>query len=369
MHEVVVVGGGPAGCLAAREAARNSARVLLCEEHSKIGVPARCSGLISKTGLDSLGIDYSESILNSVRGVNIYSPLFNTMHIKSSETKAHVLDRTRFDTLCSQEAESEGAEIKLNARIHELPSNSLIIGADGANSFVARTLDFPKITRFVACYQAEFEGLHLSERESVHVFLSNELFPGLFGWVIPVNEEKARVGVGVSIGARISPKTSFNSLLQFPAVRELLGEANEISYHASIIPMEARSQTANERALLVGDAAGQVKATTGGGVVFGCSCAKLAGKLAAQGEHLNYESAWRAEFGNDLELHSKLRALVDSLSDEKLNSYFGLAKRAGAERFLEEHGDMDKPSSMLGALKKLNIPFLDLYTKFFNIAV
>jgi len=357
MDDVRVIGGGPTGCLAAMEAAKRNLNVAVFEEHGSIGSRLKCSGLISKKGLDMLGVDYKKSILNEFRGTRIYSPSLNEMNVIAKDIKAFAIDRVRFDKTCADDAEEHGAKIflKKRARRADLKSN-LIIGADGALSQVAAWSGFPKINEFAFCYQADFQNAAIEDKNLVSMFLSNNLFPGFFGWAIPLNESEARVGLGVFRDVRHGYDRSVKHYFDIftkkhPVVSKILKKSKSKNRLSAIIPLSTRDKTASGNVLLVGDAAGQVKATTGGGIVFGGSCAKLAGSLAPRiiekKDSSEYERGWKKRFGDDLMLHKKLRELYNSLTDRQIDSYFTMAKKFGMEKFLAEHGEMDSPTAMI----------------------
>lgn len=356
--EVQVVGGGPTGCIAAKEAAREGLRVVVYEQHPSIGSHLKCSGLISKKGLDGLGVGYKKTVINSIYGARIHSPSLNRMDVISKRVQAFVIDRKMFDAVCAEEAQDAGAEFRLGRRAGKHALNSkLIIGADGALSQIAESFGFPRINEFAFCYQADFGGVEIEEPRVVDVFLSNILFPGFFGWVIPLNESEARVGLGVFRDVRrrygSSVKDYFkNFIAKHPVVSKLLKKSKMKNELSAIIPLSIRERTARGNVVLVGDAAGQVKATTGGGVVFGGSCARLAGRLASRiiqrGGDV-YEREWRKRFEEDLMLHRRIRRIYNALSDEQIERWFGFAKRIGAEEFLAQYGDMDSPTAMIEA--------------------
>lgn len=358
MFDVLVVGAGPVGCIAAKTACEQGANALVFEEHANIGVPTQCSGLVSKKGLDLLGINYSSAVVNKLNGANIFG-LNECVRVKARETKAILLDRRKFDEICASDAEQAGAKIQLGRQVKKNDLNSreqIIVGADGAYSSIAEFFGFPKISGWVVCFQAFFEKAVIEDASSVSVFISNELFPGFFGWVIPENEEACRVGLGINVessGGNV--KKTFDELLKLRQVKEIVGGARMTGFHGGAIPASVRAKTCNERVLLVGDAAGQVKSTTGGGIFFGCSCARIAGKLAATGKVGGYEKTWRNAYEKDLRLHAEIRRFLNSLSDEKLDNYLQLAKIFGAEKFLSEHGEMDLLSGTLEKIK--NNPF------------
>ncbi|MEM3690853.1 MAG: NAD(P)/FAD-dependent oxidoreductase, partial [Candidatus Micrarchaeia archaeon] len=249
-------------------------------------------------------------------------------------------------------------------RKSDLNSN-LIIGADGALSNTASWFGFPKIHEFAFCYQADFQNVFIEEKGVVDVFLSNALFPGFFGWVIPLNECEARVGLGVFRDVRKhynkSVKHYFEKFIKHPIVSEVIGNSKKRNIVSAIIPLSIREKTAEGNVLLVGDAAGQVKATTGGGIVFGGNCARIAGMLAPamlEKETEKYEREWRGKFERDLMLHKRMRVLYNSLSDSQIERYFAFAKKIGVESFLAKHGDMDSPTVMIKSANQTTLSTL-----------
>ena len=357
MDDIIVVGGGPAGCLAAMESAKRNLNVTVFEERESIGSRLKCSGLISKKGLDTLEVDYRKSILNELHGTIIYSPSLKEMNITAKDVKAFAIDRKEFDARCAEEAESAGAKILLRKKANRSNVKSkLLIGADGALSEVAKWFDFPQMNEYAFCYQADFQNAVIEDKSLVSVFLSNNLFPGFFGWVIPLDEYTARVGLGVFRDVRKgydrSVKIYFDTFTKkHPVVSKIIKKSKSKNRLSAVIPLSTRDETAKGNVLLVGDAAGQVKATTGGGVVFGGNCAKIAGSLAPiiieSDDSSEYERIWRKKFGDDLRLHKRLRDFYNSLTDRQIDAYFTLAKKAGIEKFLAENGDLDSPTAML----------------------
>jgi flavin-dependent dehydrogenase len=118
--------------------------------------------------------------------------------------------------------------------------------------------------------------------------------------------------------------------------------------------------------LVVGDAAGHTKATTGGGVILGGLCALKAGEVAAKAVEVgdmsasflsSYEAWWRKNLGREFSSMSAVRRLLNGLSDEKLNQLFSAFKQEGIEQLIEEfveEGDMDLQRAVLA--KALRTP-------------
>lgn len=371
MYDVHVVGAGPAGSVCARECARRGLRVLLSEEHEKVGEPVQCSGLISKAGLDSLGVDYSRAVLWSIRGARIFSPSMEEMRIGDGGVRAQVVDRGRLDSLLAESAEREGVELEKGKRVVRADLNGrFVVGADGVGSCVARWSGFPEISEFVIGMQADYEEARIEEPDYLKAYFSNARFPGFFGWAIPLGRDSVRVGMGVywrKGEARPPVDARFQEFLRSKRVAEILDGARKRSQLAGCIPVRARERSAEGRTLLVGDAAGQVKATTGGGVVFGTVAARIAAEAIAGGGDAaagsaadavarggdvaaNYERSWRGKLGKDLELHWRIRGALNRMPDWQMSGIFSAAKMMGLEGFLNSHGDMDRPERMLGAM-------------------
>ncbi len=348
MERVIVAGGGPVGCVAALSASENGANVSLYEEHRKIGTPVQCSGLISKKGLDSIGIDYSGAVLNDIRGADIHAG-GASVRVFAPETKAFVVNRSELDCIYAEAAESEGARILLGKRAPLGPENrEVLIGADGVFSRTAKANGFPEHRGLVCCYQAEFSRARPEHGHLVSVYLTS-LAPGFFGWVIPINEERVRVGLGVSRGK--NPKEQFWKFAR--TLGRVLEGAKLESELAGFIPLSPRAQTVRGRVMLVGDAAGQVKALSGGGVYFGCSCASIAGRIGAlhQEELSLYESEWRREFSRDLRIHGLVRGALNLLPEFATGALLRAGGLLGADAFLVKYGDMDRPTEMVRAFR------------------
>ena len=201
---------------------------------------------------------------------------------------------------------------------------------------VADCFGFPKISSFVASMQGNFRFASRDPHQTA-IYLSARDFPGFFGWVIPINEYEAKIGVGVSL-----PDHPLKYYRRFLA---RLGVPSKPSYEfAAVIPTSVRKKTAAKKSgynvLLAGDAAGQVKATTGGGVFFGSQCGFLAGKYSDDPQ--KYEQEWRRKYGLDLALHRKFRTLLDFGSGQPHPIFLSAAKAMFFEDLLSEHGQMDR---------------------------
>ncbi len=349
--DVHVVGAGPSGSIAAISAARNGHSVVLSEDHHQAGIPENCSGLFSKDGLESLSqfFDYHKPglIKNEIRGADIYLA-GEKLSVRRKAPVAFVCDRAGIDQELASTAEQEGAHIHYGERISGKFHSNNIIGADGPLSPTALHFSFPKIPKFVSTLQSVVP-YHCEDKHAVELFFSNQQFPGFFGWVIPHDEEYAEFGVGAVL--------PYNAVNSWQCLFKLKGMSasslSSIKPRGAVIPIRVRKQTAKviggpqkTNVLLVGDAAGQVKATTGGGVIFGGNCAAIAGANVLA--PARYESEWRSKFALDLKMHHVLQGYLESLDDRAMQSLAKRLNKMNLGAFLSENGHMDKPTKMVG---------------------
>ncbi|MFA5105529.1 MAG: geranylgeranyl reductase family protein [Candidatus Micrarchaeia archaeon] len=342
MYDVHVIGAGPAGSFAAYTAAARGAKVLISEEHPQVGAPVACSGLVSKSGLEEMSdlVNYRKITLNTIHGAIVYAGK-ERFEIRAQEgEKAHLIDRGAFDSLACESAVGQGARLSLSD--HVGPGKyaaGCIIGADGPNSTTATVFGFPRIRNFVITMQADFE-MDVEDARMVTAFLDKQDFPGFFGWVIPKGDGSAKVGMGARLPSDI--KKRFDS---FQKRLGIDGKKPE-NLVAAIIPVEMRKRTAMEKGgrkiMLAGDAAGQVKATTGGGIYFGASCGRLAGLY--YNEPARYEAEWQSQYGNDLSMHGWIYQAMHGFGGRHHSAASRMLKCLGAENFLGRFGEMDKVS-------------------------
>lgn len=369
--EAVVVGAGPAGLLAAREIAKRHIEVKVIEEHPVIGEPNHCAGLLSVEGLRRLGVEPSpEFVQHEITGGRVYSPSGAAIEIPGERTRAYVFDRAAFDRHLAEAAEDEGAEIETcrrvkdflirNHRVEGIRSRDwtvraqVVVDAEGAGGALARKRGLiPHPTRVLAGVNVEVSGVEV-EPHRVEVWLDSDIAPGLFAWVIPLGEGSVRCGLACSTG------DAFERLRRFLDRRFDIAQCSPPRRGVILTGGPAR-RTYQNGLLVVGDAAGQTKPTTGGGVILGGLCAVQAGRTAAEaveagdcsaGFLQRYQKAWRASLGREFAAMLAARRLVDRLSDERIDRLFESFRREGLEEALQalvERGDMDMQSGVMRA--------------------
>jgi len=189
------------------------------------------------------------------------------------------------------------------------------------------------------------------DSDFVEVYYGQTYAPGFFGWIIPRRDGSAKVGLAA--GARTNVHACFERFLRkHPIVAPKLKKAKFLSkprYHP--IPVSgAKSRTYADRFLSVGDVAAQVKPTTGGGIVFGLICGKIAGETAAtavrdenfsSSQMKKYEETWRGMIGFDLGAMASLRRLLYRIPDRYLNKLFEVSNELRIEDVLSKTSDID----------------------------
>ncbi|MDE1860277.1 MAG: NAD(P)/FAD-dependent oxidoreductase [Candidatus Micrarchaeota archaeon] len=360
MDECVnIIGGGTAGLIAAKHLARSGINTVVHEKKHRLDAPISASGIISIKGLESLGIGYSMAVTNTLTGARLHAGR-KTMKVSSKAPIAHVLDRKALNAICFEEAASAGADIRLGARIggRELDGFSkagIVIGADGAVSSVASHFSMGRMSGMLLTYKAVYE-TPVEDVGLVDLYFDNTAYKGLFAWTCPNAEDRLEVGVGIDQRFG-NGKQAFDNFIGSKAMSDVVGGLKPIEEGASIIPTGLRESIvdAERRVLLVGDAAGQIKATTGGGIVFGGNAAIMAAEAIVRhindgGSLLEYRRVFMKRFGADIGLHKMLRSFYSRSGNRGLELAFGLMEMFGMSSFLGKYGDMDMPTVILKRL-------------------
>ena len=373
--DVAVVGAGPAGSRTARNLAQRGFRVLLFEEHRTVGVPSHCSGLISLRTLKESGIG-EDAIMHRVTGAFIHTQAGSEVALGGGATRAVAIDRIKWDQALCEQAQEAGVEL-VRARIVNVvrdPSIGsgragavrlytqtdgrdstvtarLVVGADGTHSRVRRTLGMGAPREYA--YNLGIEGRLKARRDDfVHVFVGQDLAPGWFGWIIPTGDGMVRVGIGSNNG--IKPIDCYRELTRrFPALFEGIEPCR---MYGGTIPLEFAPRSYGDNVLLVGDAAGQVKPFSGGGIYTSLVAARHAAETAAAameagdlsaGQLSVYEKRWKREIGRELLRSGRVRRFGLSLSEDEVEHVVRALRSKGLQSLAARYGDIDYPSRVL----------------------
>ena len=393
-YEVVVVGAGPAGCLAAKYAAKNGAKTLIIEEHASIGSPVQCAGLLSVNAVRECEIA-PDGRFHPITGAFVYAPDGRRIRIAGHEIKAYVVDRRIFDRTLAKSAIMAGAEILMQTRAigmdnsdqgkqrkilrvvtggkHDFIEADVVIGADGIQSRVARWagLDTPETILSGAQLSTIYD---FDDPHFVEIF-PGSCAPGFFAWAVPYHKS-ARIGLAVRSGSE--PVSGAGSA--WDHLKRLVSEHRIASRkcHSGIseivlggIPIGVPQKTVASGVLITGDAAGQVKPTSGGGVYPGAVCAKIAGKVAADAVREGdtsarrlalYDRLWRAKIGRELTIGKRINEWMANLGDSRIDRLIEVMDDDELLDLITRYGDMDHPSVVVRKLL-MNRKSMGLFAK------
>lgn len=366
-----MIGGGPVGGYTADLIAKAGYSVAVLEEHENIGEPVQCAGLVTPRVFDMIG-HARPSIVNEVKGAYVYSPSGRKITIEGGATKAMVIDRHRFDMKIIQSAEDHGAEVFRGSKVkgierirgtwtvnsRETVDGRLLIGADGAGSSARRWLGMEEPKFMLTGVDAEVSGIDI-DQDKVNVFVGEETAPNFFAWIIPAGD---KTRVGLCTRDSVKPLTHyFDRLFGNGPSGEILNGSKVMTHSSGRIPLGILRKTHAEGAMLVGDAASQVKATTGGGIYMGlvcaCHCARKAIEALEKGDTsestmAGYDQTWMDDVGGELRKCLMLHRILASTTDRDMEVLFDIFADEKILKLTTEVGDIDYPSKLAWALLK-----------------
>ena len=357
MYDVIVVGSGPVGSRTAYALARQGWGAIVLEKKGVVGDKLCCTGIIGQECVHNFDIDESV-ILRKVKSARLFSPAGKMLYIKRSEYQASVLDRATFDLAMARRAQNAGAQYRFDSAVHDIRvtkegvevycegrggslSARAVVIASGYGTRLTERIGLGRAADFIAGAQAEVVA---KGQDEIEVYLGQEIAPGCFGWLVPTTAENARVG----LLSRRAPETYLKRLLESLAAEgKIMPGEWKPSYSA--IPLRPLRKTCGERILVVGDAAGQVKPTSGGGIYYGMLCADIAANTLNTALHRDdlsvknlsrYDREWRRKLGREIMIGYWARKLFERLSDQQVDRLFDVVKSNHIDEALLEDKDV-----------------------------
>jgi len=361
-YDVCIVGASIAGNYLAFLLSNSTLKVVILEDHKEIGIPFQCAGIISQK-LSKL-IELPPSIiLNQVSSAKIVNPSGKYINLSGDE-RPYVIDRIALDCLYYNKNKNNpnntyylGEKYKSfeyhieNGKKYVLIETSkrkintkLLIGCDGPLSSVGKQL----IEKNNVLYASQIRiKANFNEDEAVMYF--DPQWKELFGWIVPEGNQIYRVGIASAKNVNKCFKNFLNELN--------VDINNKIDQQGGIIPYGVMNKLAFDNILLLGDAAGQVKATTGGGIIMLLTAAKYAsncvnlciknGNFSKRFIKKHYEKPCSQAIGRELKLHFIIRLILENFRSKDFDTFFKIIKENKIEHLISFYGDMDFPKALI----------------------
>ena len=341
--KIIIVGAGPVGCYLGQLLRHYGLNPLLLEDHAEVGKPVSCAGIVGRGVFEDMRLPVSRgSVINTIDGAHIS---FNgTAFDLTRPGVAYIIDREKFDKELSQKLDIElGTELQEIHRIKDgyiLKTNNgeyfadLVIGADGPNSKVRRSLGFASDMKLYRGYQYRVK---MTAERPDRVIVSYVKPFSLFTWLIPEGNGVVRLGTIAN-----NPYQELNSFMEKNKISGEIVEKN-----AGAIPIGS-CELVRENAALVGDAACQVKPITSGGIYYGMKSAEFLADAIKEGDLSLYPRKWTDEFEQEIKICLLLRYIMENMGEDVLKKLFGYIKDNA--RLVEKIGDFENHSSIIWSL-------------------
>ena len=362
MHDVVIIGAGPAGLTTAARLAAHGHDVVVLEEHQDIGRPVHCTGVLGVEAFDELDLP-RQAILAITGEAQFRYGHGEPVCVQSDRIRAAIIDRWVFDEALAVRARESGAQIRTLSRADELAvdasgvtvrvrqSDATIraracVLACGANYRFNRQIGLGVPRAFVQTAQIEMPFPLLPR---IDIRLGRDLAPGGFAWAVPFlrnDQPYARLGLFCETDAA----KRFQSFTQQMAAESGLDPALIPEPRLKMLPLGPVKRTVAERVMAVGDAAGMVKPTTGGGIYYSILSGALAADALDQALRRDLlgerdmrvcEDGWRARLGPDIRAGLAFRALASRIGDRGIQALVEVARVDGIMPLLKETADFN----------------------------
>ena len=356
-YDVIIVGAGPAGSYIACELASSGHAVAVFEEKSASRLNVCCTGIISTECFRSLDLG-TDVILTKVNAAKFFSPSGRCLRLQTENVQAYVVNRPLLDKALASKAQSQGAQYFFSSPVidiipgrdsiqaetlcsgaREMFSARAVILANGFRPKLPRKLGLGRIKNFLVGAQAEIEAKNVDELE---VYFGQEIAPGAFAWLVPISTNKAYVGLLATSQAKLHLQKFLNNLFGQGRIAN-----REVEIGQKAIPVGTLARSYGDRILVIGDAAGQVKPTTGGGIYFGHLGAQLAAEVLDEalssdnltaGQLSRYQKQWKAKMGKELSRGYWARWAYAKLSDRQIEGIFNMFDSNGMAEALLNSG-------------------------------
>ena len=373
MDDVIIIGGGHVGLYTAAQLARRGFQVHLLDQKKAIGERIVCTGITGAEAFRKFDLP-KETILGSIQQVRFHSPAGHYFDYHPPEALAQVVDRTLFNQHFAREAERFGTKIHTRSRVEAVRIKKdgvavkmiqggicestleakVVILATGVNYKLFEWVGLQAPTSFLGGAQIH---IPFKEENWTSIYVGQEVAPGSFGWMVPLQTGVARIG----LLSEKNPAFYLKRLLDRirPGWRDDIGE-KEIDIRPVVqAPIE---KSFSDRVLVVGEAAGQIKTTTGGGIYYGLLGSQIAVETLEEAFRKNqfsanvlspYDRRWKKAIGEELRFGFYFRKLFSKLTDEQIEELFDRMIQDEILNLAHREAEFDWHKSLILSIFKL----------------
>jgi len=371
MHDVVIIGGGPAGLYAGSRLADAGFDTVLLEEHDAVGEPVHCTGVLAAEAFAEFGLT-RRSLLNELTTARFWSPAGHQVTYSGASVEAVVVDRRAFDQELFERAQASGVTVQRTARAIgvridstgvsvKMPTGEVraraCVLACGANYSLHRQVGLDMPSLFLHTAQAELPARNVGD---VELHFGHNIAPKGFGWVVPaVRQDQIYARIGVMC-EQDAPRY-FDRMTERAGVRWQISGEDMRRPRQKILPLAPISRTYGDRLLAIGDAAGLVKPTTGGGIYYSLVSASLAADVltgALSEDDLGaarlepYEREWRHRLADEFQAQLSLRNVAHRMTDDDIEELFELARTDGVMPIVRRTASFNRHRKLILELLK-----------------
>jgi digeranylgeranylglycerophospholipid reductase len=366
VYDVAVIGAGPSGLHAARLLADKGLRVVVLEKKAEIGSDVICTGIVGTELFREFSLP-ADSVVRKIQTMNIRMSAGQSLTYTHPAAFAAIVDRRTFDRNMTEEAQKAGVEIDLGSRV-----SGILRDKDAVRITAKKAAKSPKKISARMAVLATGNDYHLNRKAGLGcpkdfllgvqaeipaadgdvptVFIGKDIAPGGFAWSVPAGA-KDKIG----LVTKAEPRACFQSFLKrFCPEFERSISSRRLKVKAIAQGLISRSY--GERLLILGEAAGQVKTTTGGGIYYGLHCSRIAAevilKAYRQGSFqapklAEYERLWKHALRKEILVGYYARKLYARMSERHVEKLFELAQTDGIIPLIQEKANFDWQSELI----------------------
>lgn len=360
MYDIAIIGAGCLGNYLAMKLSQHGFRVLVTDKKSEAGTKVCCTGIISKKCHDLLSEDIIP-IVKKIKSVLVSAPYNHCFDLNNHDNFFYVVNRPELEKSLSIQAQSNGAELKFATEVTniEIENNHVIINtltregfkcfssrmaviATGYGSRLTRKLGLGQINHYVIGIQSEVMS---KEDNRAEIYIDKQVSSPGFAWLVPTWNNRAFAG----LLCKTNPKIYMKRFLEILESQNKIIKNNN-DFELRLIPIKPLKKTYTERVLVIGEAAGQVKPLTGGGIYYGILGANIAFEIINNAFIANnfseqflstYQKLWHSKLKQELDTGYYLRSLWEKLNNNNINMLFNLVEKSNITEQVNNSNNLD----------------------------